>query len=103
MLTLDEYGRRLVVRLEGCAEVAQASMLLAEADLWLEVSRIREPGRAAFWQSVNRELALFADEMAVLRARHLASLLRGLLNDGASATDDRESVVPGRWHARAPV
>lgn len=81
MPTLDEYRRRLVVRLEGCADVAQGRMLLSEADLWLTVSGIGERGRADFWKDVNRELALFADEIAVPRARQLVWLLRGIVKD----------------------
>jgi len=86
MPTLDEYRRALVVRLEACAEVEQARMLLAEADLWLTVSQISEPGRAAFWQSVSRELASYSNEVAMLRVRLLESLLEGILADPGSSS-----------------
>ncbi len=74
MPTLDEYRRKLVVRLEGCAEAAQAKTLLAEADLWLAVSRISKAGQAAFWRAVGYDLDGFRQEAALMRATQLAAI-----------------------------
>lgn len=102
MSTLDEYRRKLVVRLEGC-ELTQAKMLLAEADLWLAVSRISEGDQDAFWRAVSRELDHFADEIALLRLKTLASLLGAVLNKPHRAVPFRPSVRSRRHRRRHPA
>jgi hypothetical protein len=81
-MTLHEYRRSLVVRLEACTGPAQAGTLLAEADLWFTLNRISDEGQAAFWRAVTDDLCIFAEQAALMRAKELASILRAVLADG---------------------
>jgi hypothetical protein len=61
-LSLDGYRIQVLERLRSCRDARKAQEILAEADVMLNASGLSRPTQRAFWQGLETDLDVLAEE-----------------------------------------
>ena len=78
-MTLDEYRVQVIEKLKACRDPARARGQLAEVDLVLMNSRISDRVQKTFWETLNNDLDVLAQESTLLLEKPAATALSAVI------------------------
>jgi hypothetical protein len=61
-VSLDGYRIQVLEKLRSCSDSRKAREILAEADVILNASGLSRPAQRAFWEGLNTDLEMLAEE-----------------------------------------
>jgi len=61
-VSLDGYRIQVLEKLRSCRDSRKAREILAEADVILNASGLSRPAQRAFWEGLNTDLDMLAEE-----------------------------------------
>jgi hypothetical protein len=79
MMTLEEYCIQVIEKIKACRDPARVRDLLSEVDGLLTRSRIGHHTRATFWEALNNDLDVVAQESTLLLERQAATALSAVV------------------------
>jgi len=92
-VTLEEYRIQVIEKLKVCGSAASARSLLAEVDLLLTNSRISDRGLRTFWEALNNDLDMVAQDSTVLLNNKAATELSAVIAAARAAIFEYEVLI----------
>lgn len=96
-MTLEEYRVVILEKLRQCKDAKTARSLLADADLFLRNSRLTQLTQDKFWETLEDDLMIIADEAKQLQDPKASAAL-GAVVEAARARAHRFRARHGDHH-----
>lgn len=74
-VTLEDYRIQIIGQLKAAGGIGRARDLLAEVDMVLASARLSPAARGAFWESLNNDLDILAEEYKGMLGKEAAAAL----------------------------
>jgi hypothetical protein len=87
MMTLEQLRIELLDSVKNCQHPDSVAQLFATAECRLRANHIGEQSRRAFWEAVDTDLVVVAQEASVILERQAALSLRTTLGAARAALD----------------
>ncbi len=78
-VTFEDYRLQIIQQLRAAGGIGRARDLLSEVDMVLASARLSRPAQRAFWESLNSDLDVLAEESKGVLGKEAAATLGAII------------------------